>query len=103
VVIIHRSVFPYTDTDIRFAISIVFPHFVRTAMVEKLTTLHDFPELLLTPEYVAEEVVKQVLTGNAGRLILPPSNAWLARLRAMPSWYMYYIHSLDPDVYKPRS
>ena len=72
-------------------------------MVEKLTTLHDFPELLLEPEYVAGEVVNQVLSGNAGRLVLPPGNSWLMRLRALPPWYMYYIHSLDPDVYKPRA
>jgi all-trans-retinol dehydrogenase (NAD+) len=71
-------------------------------MVEKLTTLHDFRELLLEPEYVAEEVVKQVLSGRAGTLVLPPANAWLARLRAMPDWYRYYIAGLDPDVYKPR-
>jgi hypothetical protein len=72
-------------------------------MVEKLTTLHDFPEPLLTPEYVAEEVANQVLTGNAGRLILPPSNSWLGRLRAMPSWWMYFVYSQDPDVHKPRA
>ncbi|ORY03830.1 short chain dehydrogenase/reductase-like protein [Clohesyomyces aquaticus] len=83
--------------------TIVYPHFVRTAMVESLTTLHDFPELLLDPEYVGQAVVDQVLTGYAGRVILPPSNAWLARLRALPPWYMYHIHSLDPDVYKPRN
>lgn len=83
--------------------SIVFPHFVRTPMVEKLTTTLDgFPELLLTPGYVADAVVAQVLSGQAGRLILPPGNAWLARLRAWPPWYMYYVHSLDADVYRKR-
>ncbi|KAF1915612.1 hypothetical protein BDU57DRAFT_499853 [Ampelomyces quisqualis] len=82
--------------------SIVFPHFVRTPMVEKLTSLEGFPELLLTPGYVADAVVAQVLSGKAGRLVLPPENAWLARLRAWPPWYMYHVHSLDQDVYKKR-
>ncbi|UPX16536.1 uncharacterized protein EKO05_0006931 [Ascochyta rabiei] len=82
--------------------SIVFPHFVRTPMVEKLTSLEGFPELLLTPGYVADAVVAQVLSGKAGRLVLPPANAWLARLRAWPPWYMYYVHSLDQDVYRKR-
>lgn len=82
--------------------SIVFPHFVRTPMVEKLTSLEGFPELLLTPGYVADAVVAQVLSSKAGRLVLPPENAWLARLRAWPPWYMYYVHSLDQDVYRNR-
>lgn len=71
-------------------------------MVSKLTTLHDFRELLLEPEYVAGEVVAQVLSGRSGALVLPLANAWLARLRAMPHWYRYYVAGLDPDVYKPR-
>ncbi|PSN72674.1 hypothetical protein BS50DRAFT_628820 [Corynespora cassiicola Philippines] len=82
--------------------SIVFPHYVRTAMVGEMTALEGFPEMLLTPEYVAEETVKQVLSGKAGRMVLPPNNAYLARLRGFPPWYMYYIHSLDPDVYRDR-
>lgn len=74
-------------------------------MVKKLTadgSLDGFPELLLEPQYVAGEVVKQVLSGKAGRLILPPSNSWLTCLRALPPWYMYRIHSMDADVYRPR-
>ncbi|KAH9876854.1 hypothetical protein IAQ61_002215 [Plenodomus lingam] len=71
-------------------------------MVANLTTLHDFRDFLLEPDYVATEIVKQVLSGQSGNLVLPPSNKWLSRLRSMPAWYRYYVAGLDPDVYAPK-
>jgi all-trans-retinol dehydrogenase (NAD+) len=41
----------------------------------------------LEPETVAEAVVRQVMSGRSGQLIIPGAGATLAALRAMPHWY----------------
>jgi all-trans-retinol dehydrogenase (NAD+) len=38
------------------------------------------------PEYVAGEVVKQVMSGRSGQLVLPPSLTTLSTIRAWPFW-----------------
>ncbi|PNY25223.1 Short-chain dehydrogenase/reductase family 16C member 6 [Tolypocladium capitatum] len=41
----------------------------------------------LEPDSIAEAVVRQVLSGRSGHVILPEAGGWLAALRAFPDWY----------------
>jgi hypothetical protein len=41
----------------------------------------------LEPETVAESIVKQVLTGSSGQVIIPGFGALLSLLRGFPHWY----------------
>ena len=45
-----------------------------------------FTDFILEPETVAEAVVKQVLSGRGGQLILPGRYNLIPLLRGMPSW-----------------
>jgi all-trans-retinol dehydrogenase (NAD+) len=49
----------------------------------------DTPFLMppLEPETVAEAIVKKVLTGKSGQIIIPGFGAILTALRALPHWY----------------
>lgn len=41
----------------------------------------------LEPETVAEEIVKKILTGKSGQLVVPATGSSLPWLRAFPHWY----------------
>lgn len=43
----------------------------------------------LEPETVAEAIVRQVLTGRSGQIILPTLASALPALAALPHWYQY--------------
>jgi all-trans-retinol dehydrogenase (NAD+) len=64
----------------------VHPSWVRTPLAETLINHPDFHDSVLEPEYVAAEIVKQVLSGRSGQLILPKSLNMLSTLRGWPSW-----------------
>ncbi len=52
-------------------------------------TTREFLVPTLYPETVAESIVKQVLTGESGQIILPAFGTTLTALAAMPHWYQY--------------
>jgi len=47
----------------------------------------------LEPETVAEAIVKQVLTGKSGQVIVPGFGAILTFLRGMPHWYQMRLRN----------
>jgi len=52
----------------------------------------------LEPETVAEGIVKQVLTGKSGQVILPGFAVTLSWLRGMPAWYQNRLRSQGKDI-----
>jgi all-trans-retinol dehydrogenase (NAD+) len=83
--------------------SVVNPAWIRTPLIEPLLAKPGFKDPVLEPEDVVSEIVKQVVSGKSGQLILPGSMYFLSSLRSWPSWLQYSIrnfiaHSLeDPD------
>lgn len=47
----------------------------------------------MEPETVAEAVVRKVLGGESGQVILPSAGAMLTSLRAFPHWYQHRLRS----------
>ncbi|KAJ0164996.1 Estradiol 17-beta-dehydrogenase 11 [Colletotrichum tanaceti] len=45
----------------------------------------------LEPETVAEAIVKQVLAGESGQIVLPAYGNFLTALRAFPHWYQHRL------------
>lgn len=52
----------------------------------------------LEPETVAEAIVKKVLAGKSGQVILPGAGAMLAFLRGFPHWYQIRIRSQGENI-----
>jgi all-trans-retinol dehydrogenase (NAD+) len=52
----------------------------------------------LEPETVAEGIVKQVLTGNSGQVIMPGFGATLSFLRGFPHWYQNRLRSQGAEI-----
>lgn len=52
----------------------------------------------LEPETVAEAIVKQVLTGSSGQVILPGFGAILTFLRGFPHWYQNRLRAQGKNI-----
>ncbi|KAF5665970.1 short-chain dehydrogenase reductase [Fusarium heterosporum] len=66
---------------------IVHPGATNTALFKGYKQNTDFLMPPLEPESVADAVVKQVLSGRSGHVILPGTGAILSALRMLPDWY----------------
>ncbi|CAG7954849.1 unnamed protein product [Penicillium salamii] len=66
--------------------------FTKTAFIKDLTPEDTWFNPLLQPESVAEAVVRQVLKGESGVVVLPGSAGWIAtRLRGYPGWFQHLL------------
>lgn len=61
---------------------------------------NDSPFLVptLEPETVAESIVRQVLTGRSGQVIVPKFGTTLSALAAMPHWYQVRLRSKGANI-----
>ena len=64
----------------------VNPTWVRTPLIEALTSHPGFTDRVLEPEEVSSAVVNQVISGRGGQLILPEEINFLSTIRGWPSW-----------------
>jgi all-trans-retinol dehydrogenase (NAD+) len=60
--------------------------YTKTALFQGYRNDSKFLMPALEPETVAEEIVKKVLTGTSGQVILPGFGSWLALFRGFPHW-----------------
>ncbi|RHZ67749.1 short chain dehydrogenase/reductase family protein [Aspergillus thermomutatus] len=66
--------------------------FTQTALIGRLTPEDTWFNPLLKPGTVAEELVRQILTGNSGHVVVPGSAGWIARnLRSFPPWFQHSL------------
>ncbi|KAI9171392.1 Dehydrogenase RED2 [Paramyrothecium foliicola] len=66
---------------------IVHPGHTKTPLFTGYDQKTDFIMPQLEPESIAEAVVRQVLSGNSGRVVLPKGGHMLPALRLFPDWY----------------
>ncbi|KAK5936687.1 hypothetical protein PMZ80_011058 [Knufia obscura] len=66
--------------------SIVHPGWVRTPMLDLLIGTEKFREATIEPEDVARAVVKQLLSGNSGQVVIPGWMGLLTGYRGWPHW-----------------
>lgn len=57
-----------------------------------------FRASVLEADDVAESVVKQVLSGQSGQIVLPKSSSLASSLRAFPIWLQEFIRSQQAAV-----
>lgn len=66
--------------------------FTRTNLISNLTPEDSWFGPLLEPETVAEGIVKQVLSGESGHVLLPGSTGWMSqRIRGFPLWFQHRL------------
>lgn len=74
--------------------SIIHPSWVRTPMINTLTSAGDrFSQPVLTPEQVAETVIKQIVTQKSGQVIIPSYQVPMTFLRSLPLWIQSGVRS----------
>ncbi|KAH8665958.1 short chain dehydrogenase/reductase [Tricladium varicosporioides] len=66
--------------------TIVHPGWSRTPLLEEIYSKPKWHESMLEPEVVAQAVVKQVLSGQSGVIIIPKLLGMVSVLRALPFW-----------------
>ncbi|KAJ5489531.1 Dehydrogenase RED2 [Penicillium diatomitis] len=75
--------------------SVVHPMWVRTPMIKMLTDHEShFRQPIMTVEFVADAITKQILSQNSGQVILPRSQSVASAVRAMPTWMQEGVRSL---------
>ncbi|TQV97148.1 hypothetical protein V2A60_000219 [Cordyceps javanica] len=77
---------------------VVQPGHVKTPLFQGFNQGNDFLMPSLEVDTVAEGIVKQVLTGRSGNVILPETGALAALLRILPDW-LSYRSRIDGDKY----
>ncbi|KFY07133.1 hypothetical protein V492_07414, partial [Pseudogymnoascus sp. VKM F-4246] len=66
--------------------SLISPTWIRTPLIEALTSDPNFNDIVLEPESVSSQIVKQVLSGRSGHVVLPNFYTPVTGIRAWPSW-----------------
>jgi all-trans-retinol dehydrogenase (NAD+) len=71
---------------------------VRTPLTDNLFSRPGFYGAVLEPEDVAEVVVKQILSGRGGQLVVPKGQNFLTAIRGFPSWYQESIRDSGGEI-----
>lgn len=71
----------------------VHPGHTQTALFAGFNQGNSFVVPMLHPDSIAEAVVKQVLTGRSGTVVLPEAASAVSWLRALPDWYGIRVRS----------
>lgn len=61
--------------------------YTKTPLFQGYNNTKDFLLPTLEPETVAEAIVRQVLSGRSGQVVLPPLAAAISALAAFPHWF----------------
>lgn len=74
--------------------------YTKTALFQGYKNDADFLVPVLEPETVAEGIVKQVLKGQSGQIIMPSFAAILCMFRGMPHWYQLRTRNDGSSIMK---
>ncbi|ELR10036.1 hypothetical protein VC83_07373 [Pseudogymnoascus destructans] len=66
--------------------SLINPTWIRTPLIEALTSDPNFNDIVLEPTDVSSQIVKQVISGRSGHVVLPKFYTPITGIRAWPSW-----------------
>jgi all-trans-retinol dehydrogenase (NAD+) len=72
---------------------VVMQGYTKTALFTGYEQDTQFLLPALEPETVAETIVKQVLKGKSGHIIIPAFGGLLAALQAFPLWYQVFVRA----------
>ncbi|KAH7323728.1 hypothetical protein BKA65DRAFT_407336 [Rhexocercosporidium sp. MPI-PUGE-AT-0058] len=77
--------------------TVVNPGWIRTPLIEKLTSDPRFTDPVLEAEDVSSTIVAQVISGRGGQLVLPKSFNVATTIRAWPSWLQTLLRNVLAD------
>lgn len=80
--------------------TIVNPGWIRTPLIEPLISSPDFKDHVLEMDEVTSVIVKQVLSGRGGQLILPGQLKMASTIRSWPAWLQYAVRNNIAHVLK---
>lgn len=72
--------------------------YTKTPLFQGYNNDSEFLIPTLEPETVAEEIVKKVLAGHSGQVIVPGFGAVLSFLKGMPHWYQLRVRSDGANI-----
>jgi all-trans-retinol dehydrogenase (NAD+) len=72
--------------------------YTRTALFTGYNNDSEFMVPTLHPETVAEAIVRQVLSGDSGQVVVPRFGVTLAGLAAMPHWYQVSLRAKNQTI-----
>lgn len=78
--------------------TVVNPSWVRTPMTAEIARHATIKGPMLEPDTVASAVVKQVMSGKGGQLILPWDISYMASLRGFPIWLQESFRSSNEHI-----
>ncbi|ETS74861.1 hypothetical protein PFICI_13345 [Pestalotiopsis fici W106-1] len=82
----------------RIRTTVVNPSWVRTPMTAEIARHATIKGPMIEPDTVASAVVKQVISGRGGQLMLPWDISYLASLRGFPIWLQEYFRSTNAGI-----
>lgn len=74
---------------------VVTQGYTKTPLFEGFSTGNGFLMPALQPQTVAEELVRKVLGGRSGQVVLPRMSGWISLLRGLPGWLQNGIRGGD--------
>lgn len=75
--------------------SIIHPIWVKTALIKPITDSGvRFNQPILEIDQVSRRIVKHVLSGNSGQVIIPSRVSFFSLFRALPNWLQEYIRGV---------
>ncbi|KAK0117713.1 hypothetical protein ONS95_012042 [Cadophora gregata] len=77
--------------------TVVNPAWIRTPLIEKLTSNPKFSDPVLEAEDVSSAIVAQVVSGRSGQLVLPRSMNAATTIRGWPSWLQILVRNILAD------
>ncbi|KFY28065.1 hypothetical protein V493_03123 [Pseudogymnoascus sp. VKM F-4281 (FW-2241)] len=66
--------------------SLISPTWIRTPLIDTLTSDPNFNDFVLEPTDVSSQIVKQVISGRSGHVVLPKFYTAVTGIRAWPYW-----------------
>jgi len=77
--------------------TVVNPAWIRTPLIEKLTSDPRFSDPVLEAEDVSSVIVAQVVNGRGGQLVLPRTMNVATTIRAWPAWLQILFRNILAD------
>ncbi|KAH7380870.1 hypothetical protein BKA64DRAFT_223004 [Cadophora sp. MPI-SDFR-AT-0126] len=77
--------------------TVVNPAWVRTPLIEKLTSDPKFSDPVLEAEDVSSVIVAQVVSGRGGQLVLPGAMNIATTIRGWPAWLQILLRNILAD------
>ncbi|KAK6582373.1 hypothetical protein PZA11_004781 [Diplocarpon coronariae] len=83
--------------------TVVNPAWIRTPLIEKLTSNPRFQDPVLEADVVSGKIVAQIMKGRSGQLILPEALEPASSIRGWPAWLQGALRNRLADSLKDES